>query len=154
MKSIYNAILKRLDPQLQDKTLYWIDWDKGQLKEYGKENRPPLRLPAALVSIEIPSGSIVDVTDFIQDCKARVTITLVFDPTQYARSSAGAPDDIREKALEPYDVIATIYSRLQGYYTDNFDALVRRSQGEVSHPVLFVYKIVFETAFEDNTANV
>jgi hypothetical protein len=149
MKTIYKAIVERLEPMLEDNTIRWIDWDKGQLKKISDKNRPPVNYPCALIRISVAKKT--DITDTIQDCVATVTITLAFDPALYMRSSANAPEDVREKALEPYEVIADIYKRLQGYNTPNFDYLTRKSQGEVTHNNLFVYQIVFECEFEDYT---
>ncbi|MFV0310848.1 MAG: hypothetical protein ACK5KN_04270 [Dysgonomonas sp.] len=151
MKAIYQPVINRLSSLLQDNTLRWADMDKGQLKKVGEKDRPPLNYPCALISINI--GSTKDITDTVQDCRATVTMTLAFDPAQYMRSSAGAPEDVRDKALEPYDIIARVYGLLQGFGTDAFDSLRRRSQGEVAHNSLFVYRIVFNCEFEDNTAD-
>jgi len=187
MKTIYNAILQRLndinipyleewyrgqlktaldahvendmiealneqrDEKLSKASLYWFDWDKGQLKKKDETGRYPVAYPCALVRIGIPSAT--DITDKIQDCKATVTITLAFDTLGMGRTAANAPEEVRVQGLEPYDVIADVYTRLQGFYTAQFNPLRRRSQGELTHPDLFVYQIVFETGFDDMTAD-
>lgn len=129
--------------------LRWFDWDKGQLKKK-QDDRYPVAYPCALLRVGI--GSTTDITDTAQDCKATVTLTLAFNPLEYGSTAAHAPDEIRAQGLEPYDVIAAIYKKLQGFSTDAFNPLRRRKQGELTHPDLFVYQIVFETEFEDNTA--
>lgn len=150
MKTIYNDVLGQLTPLLQDDTLRWFDWDRGQLKKKDATGRYPVAFPCALIRIGITGTT--DVTDKVQDCKSAITITLAFDPLSYGRTAANAPDDVRQQGLEPYEVIAKVYARLQGFGTDNFDCLRRRSQSEVTHNDLFVYQIVFDCEFEDNTA--
>lgn len=149
MKTIYKAIIAQLKPLIENGTLKWIDWDKGQLKKIGEKDRPDVNYPCALIRISITNCT--NVTDFIQDCKALVTITLAFN-IENQRTSADAPEEVREESLNPYDAIADVYSSLQGYYTDDFSPLSRRTAGEVTHPSLFVFQIPFETEFEDNTA--
>lgn len=150
MKTIYKAIIARLTPLLENKTLNWIDWDKGQLKKKDASGRYAVAFPCALIRIGVTGTT--DITDKVQDCKSAVTITLAFDTLGLARTAANAPEDIREKGLEPYDVIAKVYATLQGYGTEHFDCLRRRSQSEVTHNDLFVYQIVFDCEFEDSTA--
>lgn len=148
MKTIYQPILAQLKEKCP--ALKWIDMDKGQLKLTGKDNKPPLIYPCALIGITLPKCK--SITDTIQDCNANITVKLAFDPVTYARTSADVIDEIREQHLEPYDIIADVYAALQGFSTDNFDCLNRTTQGEESHSGLFVYKIVFTSTFEDVTA--
>lgn len=152
MKTIFKALLGQGKPMLDNDTLRWFDWEKGQLKKKDETGHYPVAYPCALVRISIPSTT--DITDTIQDCKGTITITLAFDPLSYGRTAANAPEEWRNQGLEPYDVIAEVYKVYQGFTGDNlFDPLRRRSQGELTHPDLFVYQIVFETSFEDNTAD-
>lgn len=152
MKTIYKAIVEQLSPLLSDNTLRWVDWDKGQLKKVSDKNRPPVNYPCALIRIGITSAS--DITDTIQNCKARITVTLAFDAGATYRTSGNATEEVRDKYLEPYDVIADVYTLLQGFSPDNneFNPLHRISQSEVTHDKLFAYQIIFDTEFEDYTA--
>lgn len=152
MKTIYKAILARLAPLLENKTLNWADWDKGQLKKTGTKERPDVNYPCALIRIGIPRIT-ANVTDHIQDCAANITITLAFDALGTSRTSAEASEEVRNQHLEPYDVIADVYALLQGHYTGSFSPLRRVSQSEVTHDKLFVYQIIFSTEFEDSTAD-
>lgn len=152
MKTIYNALLNRAAPLLQNNTLRWFDWNKGQLKKADEAGRYPVPFPCALVRIDIPKTK--DVTDTLQDCKATIAITLAFDPLSMGRTAANAPEEIRAQGLEPYDTIADVYKLLQGFGTDQFSPLSRKSAKELTHPDLFVYEIVFATEFEDNTADI
>lgn len=145
-----DALYESMDEAINKASLYWIDWDKGQLKKKDDTGRYPVAYPCALIRIAIPSTT--DVTDTVQDCKATITITLAFDPLSMGRTAANAPAQVRAQGLEPYDVIADVYKLLQGFYTDEFSPLSRKSAGELTHPDLFVYQIVFSTEFEDSTA--
>ena len=148
MKTIYEEISKQLQQQVPE--LKWIDLDKGQLKIIGKDDKPPLIYPCALISITLPRCK--DLTDYTQDCEGVITVRLAFDPILHMRTSTGAPEDARENSLGPYDIIAGTYKALQGFGTKYFDPLSRTSQSEESHAKLFVYKQLFGTKFEDLTA--
>lgn len=149
MKTIYTAIIRRLSEKVP--ALKWVDMQKGQLKRTGDGQKPSVAYPCALVSITIPRCK--DMTDTIQNCEAVIEVLLAFDPYTMARTSAQASQEVRDLHLEPYEVIADVYSALQGFGTDNFDSLSRTSQSEVnSNEKLFCYKITFKTQFEDETA--
>lgn len=151
MKTIYNELIIPAGDLLSSNIIRWFDWDKGQLKKKGQNDRYPIAEPCLLVRIGVRVKS--NITDTIQDCEATVTLTLAFDPLNMGRTAANAPEDARAQDLEPYDVISEVYKRYQGFTGNNhFDPLTRISAGEVTHSDLFVYQIVFRTEFEDNTA--
>ncbi len=145
MKTVYNAVMARLRENVP--ALKWIDLDKGQLD--GTE-RPAVAFPVALIGIAIDKTRAL--TDTEQECDATVEVTLGFESSD--RTSANAPQSARENGLECYDVIADVYKYLQGYETENFDALNRTSQKKISEKGgIFKYKITFATTFTDVTAN-
>lgn len=148
MKTVYNAVMNRL--QLEVQTLNWIELDTGQLKAIESGLELPIIYPCALIGIKIPES--LDITDKIQNCKAIVSVDLIFDPIPFGKTAANADEHDREKALQPYEVIAEVYKALQGFETINFNSLSRISQGEEFHEKLFVYKIEFNCEFEDITA--
>lgn len=150
MKTIYNAIIGKLKPLIENDTLRWVDWNKGQLKKKDNSGRYPVAYPCALIRIGIPKAE--DITYTIQDCQGAITITLAFDPLSSGRTAANAPEEVRNQGLEPYEIIADVYKSLQGFGTDEFSPLSRKSAGELTHNDLFVYEIAFRTEFEDNTA--
>lgn len=147
MKTIYIPIKNRLKEKVP---VLYIDLEKGQLKKIGKDQRPDVKLPCALISITLPKCE--DIEDTIQDCEATITVRLAFDPNTINRTSSEVEDSVLEQHLEPYDLIADVYSALQGFETDEFDQISRRSQGEEANDKLFVYKQVFKTKFEDVSA--
>ncbi|HBX44465.1 MAG TPA: hypothetical protein DEG28_01030 [Porphyromonadaceae bacterium] len=152
MKTVYTAIMARLKKEVKE--LRWIDLDTGQLERVSALNqnidRPAIAFPCALIVISIPGAE--DITDFDQDCDARITVRLAFN--QEMRTSADAPPAVAPAALKPYDIIADTYAALQGWSTPDFEPLSRMSQQkENSRNGLFIYQIVFRTAFEDQTAS-
>lgn len=145
MKTIYSAVLERLKEKVP--VLKWIDWDIAQLDV--QTERPPVRLPCALIGIGISRAR--NLTDTTQECEATITVRLAFERTD--RTGSEAPEAVREQALKPYDVIAGTYAALQGFSTAHFGPLVRISQAkENSRNGLFIYRITFRTEFEDLTA--
>lgn len=124
----------------------WIDFDTGQLDS---SERPPVAFPCALLSISVSSAR--DITDYAQDCVGRVRIRLVFD--QQMRTTSSATASVRNAALNPYNIIADVYSALQGWTAGNFSPLSRvRQDREPSRHGLFIYLIEFAVEFEDQTA--
>lgn len=145
MKTIYIAVMERLKTKVT--SLKWIDLDTGQLESAG--DRPAVAFPCALLTIEIPRAD--DITDLDQDCEARITVRLAFN--QEMRTNSAAPVRVIDAAMNPYDVIASAYAALQGWGNASFEPLSRTSQGkENSRTGLFVYRMVFKTRFEDQTA--
>lgn len=150
MKTIFMAVLEQLKPLIENRTLRWIDWDRGQLKKKDETGRYSLAYPCALIRMGITKAE--SITDKIQECTASVTVTLAFDPLSYGRTAANSPEGVRAQGLEPYDIIAEVYRRLQGLETDSFNPFSRKSQSELSHSDLFVYQIAFDCVFQDDTA--
>lgn len=144
MKTIYNPILQRLETKVPELT--WVDLERGQLDT---NSRPPVQFPCALVGIDIDDAN--SITDTLQDCKATITVRLVFDTV--GRTAGNTPAIEREKSLQVYDTIANVYKALQGFYTEHFDCLSRKRQGkEKSRHGYFQYRYDFSCEFEDLTA--
>ena len=155
MKTIYKALLERLSTTVP--SLAWIDLDTGQIDRHidSKElaERPPVKFPAALITIAIDNSRNVSNDGAWQDCNGSVVVRLVFNNAP-DRTAANVPEATREKNLKTYDLIAETYAALQGFETENFNALERTGQRKENPRAdgLFVYKIVFKTEFEDITA--
>lgn len=140
MKTIYTSVIERLKttvPALRD-----IDMDYGQLEQ----TNPPVAYPCALITLNIPECK--NLTDDIQDCKAEISIRLAFDPLNAGSTAAHSPEEVRERSLSPYEIIADVYTALQG-----FNDMERRAQGKESRSKIFIYKMVFRQDFEDYTAS-
>lgn len=144
MKTIYNDIIAKLKKEVN--TIKWVDFDTGQLES---TDRPAVAFPCALITISITGAK--DITDHLQDCNGRLRVRLAFD--QQMRTEATASDTVRETSLQPYNVIAGVYSALQGFGTSNFNPLTRvRQDKENSRHGLFIYYIEFNFEFEDQSA--
>lgn len=94
----------------------------------------------------------IDITERTQDCRLAVEITLLFDPIEVGQTAANASEEDRNNALRPYDIISDVYKTLQGFGTDQFNALSRISEGREYSEILYVYKINFLSDFVDTTA--
>ena len=126
MKVIYKDIVDRLKAKVPE--LRWIDLDFNQL--------------------EVTNAS--DVTDYIQDCEALLSIRLAFD--NLGQTAASTPQPYLDNALNPYNVAGKVYSALQGWHTAHFDPISRlRQRPEQSRHNLFIYRVDFQIRFEDTT---
>ncbi len=147
MKTIYTAIITQLKTKVP--SLKWIDLDTGQLDA---PIRPSINWPAVLIGIDMPNSKNIDSGGKSQDCKARITANIAFNNTP-DRTSANAPNDVRNANLKVYDTISDVYAALQGFETESFNSLERKSQGKIQRKDdVFLYRIVFECDFEDITA--
>lgn len=149
MRTIYEAVMKRLKDKVP--AIQWVDLDYGQLEQIGTNGRPPVAYPCALVTIDLPKCN--SITDTIQSCMANITIRLGFDPLGNGRTAENAPDDVRDKALNPYDVIASVHAAIQGFETKNFNTMSRIRQEKESRREYFIYRMVYACEFEDDTAD-
>jgi hypothetical protein len=70
-----------------------------------------------------------------------------------SRTNSEAAGNVRESALARYELIDKVYIALQGFETPDFNPRSRRRQSEEKRTDgLFVYRIDFETEFQDLTA--
>jgi hypothetical protein len=144
MKTIYTAIIKRLQTELTQ--VKWIDLNTGQLEvPFTDKRRPPVAFPCILVDITIDRATAL--TDTLQECQATITLTIADDrPARTSANTKPAP------SLDEYDMIAQIYSALQGYTgkSEDFSPLNRTRQERLrSSAGLFLYRLNFNTSFLD-----
>ncbi|MBT1702942.1 hypothetical protein [Chryseosolibacter indicus] len=142
--------LKTVVPELR-----WIDQDFGQLEHF--EVRPEVSFPCCL--IDFVSASYSGLSNLAQIGEVVVNIRLGFAP--FSQSYHAAPMNVKEKALEFYDVEQKVYEALQGWspvkdndnYTQPFyrqSAMTEQRDGD--RIGLRVRVLSFGTQFEDNTA--
>ena len=140
MKTIYRAIKKRLEETVP--SLREVSLDTGQLSvSWGETSRPPLALPACLITVDVTQAT--NVTDLVQQCRARITLTLVTDIVT------------QDTPEEPYELAAEIYCALQGWGTEDFAPLTRLSatrERRSDARRLFTHRTVMETSFIDESA--
>jgi hypothetical protein len=145
MKVIYTAVMAQLKEQVEE--LKWIDLDRGQL-DYSAGDRPPVAFPAVLIGIALPRCETL--YGKVQHCQATVTVRIAQNPP-VSRTAAGAPADVRENALQCYDLIERIHAVLQDFGTPAFNELSRiRQKKETRADGLFVYEIEYATEFRND----
>jgi hypothetical protein len=141
MKDIYLKTVARLKTVT---ALKWIDAEAGQLEFF--ETRPPVAFPCALIDVEYPQCE--DLGDTLQQCTARVTVRLAFEPAGI--TSGAAPTLVRDKALAMFDVVSACYSAFQGWSDTEVGSFSRMSQiTEKREDNLKVIIQVWETTFEE-----
>lgn len=116
MKTLY---LKLIELLTEIPELKYIDLNFGQLQE----EKPPLIYPAVLINID------ASVTDDVQDIFQIMTGN--FDLTLCVKilneSNAASPVEVREKALEYFEISEKIYKKLQGFKDSYFESFSRKT---------------------------
>lgn len=146
MKTIYTALIKQLQAKVP--VLRWIDLNTGQLDVPFTDNqRPPVSYPCVLIDISVDRATAL--TDTLQECQVTITLTIADDhPSRTSANTKPAP------ALDQYELVADIYTALQGYTgnAEYFSPLNRTRQERIrSHAGLFLYRMSFSTSFLDLT---
>jgi len=144
MKSIYLAIMAQLKEEVP--ALRWIDLDCGQIDN--QRERPAVAFPCAIISIAL--NNCEDLHKTAQLCRATVSVRIAQNQP-VNRTNSEAKEEIRETALEKYDLINKVINSLQGFDTSEFNPLSRRGQSiERRTDGLFVCRIDFVTEFEES----
>jgi len=143
MKTIYNALMAQLKEQVPE--LRWIDLDAGQIDR--QTERLPVAFPCAVIGIALTNCE--DLYAGVQLCRCAVIVRIAQNPP-VSRTNSEVPDDVRETAMERYDLIEKVYNALQGFGTEEFNPLSRgRQQKENRSDGLFVYRMEFGTEFQE-----
>jgi hypothetical protein len=141
MKEIFLAICDRLKTEVP--ALKWIDFDLGQLDFF---EQPPVVFPCALIKIIYPNCDDLSVTT--QQVDVAITVRIAFNPL--GETNFAAPDAVRNRALSIFDTNEAIHTALQGFETDSFSCLSRKSFTEEPREdglKVFVYNC--ESTFEE-----
>lgn len=142
--------LKKQVPELR-----WIDQDFGQLEVF--EYRPNVAFPCVL--IDFAAAAYSNLSQLSQVGELTITVRIGFTPFSSAQQSA--PMDVRQKALEYYEIEQKVYQALQGFNTLQCQPLMRMSaqteqrvsaSGAQDASGLRVRILSFQTSFEDNSA--
>lgn len=142
--------LKTAVPELR-----WIDQDFGQLEHF--EIRPEVSFPCAL--IDFVSASYSGLANLSQVGDVAINIRLGFAP--FSQSYHGAPMDVKEKALEFYNLEQKVYQALQGWSPEKegeqyTQAFIRQSamteQRDGDRIGMRVRVLTFVTQLEDHSA--
>ena len=150
MKTIYTQLIKQIQSKVP--AVRWIDLNTGQLEVPFTDNqRPTVAYPCVLIDIAIDRTTAL--TDTLQECDSTITLTIADDhPSRSSANTKPAP------ALTEYELIADLYSALQGYTgnaddkngAEHFSPLNRTRQERLrSNTGLFLYRLTFTTSFID-----
>jgi len=116
--------------------------DKGQMNF----ERPAIVFPAALITIQIPQAENLNNTK--QLVNAIVTIKLCFDFT--GNTSNITPELERLKSLEYLDKVDKVYSKFQGWRTNEFNPFYRITNFSEQRPDAYkVNSTSFKTAYHE-----
>jgi hypothetical protein len=111
MKSLFSQLFLALQAHIKANvpSIRWIDQDLGQLESY--EIRPAVSWPCVLIDFNH--------TSFEQMQQNRqlgnITFTLRLGFDSYSQSASIAPQEVREKALEYYELEQELYEAVQGF---------------------------------------
>jgi len=146
MKTIYTAVMAQLKEEVP--ALKWIDLDAGQIDR--QTERPAVAFPCAVTGIAV--NNCEDLYGRAQLCRATVSVRIAQNPPT-GRTNSEAGGNVRESALERYDLIDEVFKALQGFGGPEFNPLSRMRQTiERRTDGLFVCRMEFATEFKDLTA--
>lgn len=146
-----NSFFAKLFLEIQQKIktdvseIRFIEQNFGQ---YGFEDyRAMVSFPALLIDFSNTNYSALQ--GDIQLAEATVNIVLLFDP--FSQSYNLAPEAVKQKALEYYEIEHKVYKALQGWNTEFCTPLVRtdaksQNRNEIG---LRIRELNFSTEFED-----
>lgn len=143
--NLYLKTLARLTETVPE--LHYIDQDLGQLENYGQ--RPPVSWPCVL--LEVDEFDFSDIQNGTTQLGEGFLIVRLAYPA-YSASNNLAPEAVRLKALEYYDLEQKIHEALHGWSSDGFSKLLRRkSKLERRDDDIRVRVIPYATSFTDDT---
>ena len=132
----------------------WIDQDFGQLEQF--EYRPTVNFPCVL--IDFPMAQYSQLSELSQLGDVTVQLRMGFAP--FSHSHAAAPTNVREQALEYYQIEQKVFEAVQGFATEYTQPLIRINAGteqrlsssdQADSIGLRVRVMNFSTQFEDNS---
>lgn len=151
LQSFFAQLLQKLQTQIttQVPAIKWVDQDLGQLEYY--DQRPAVSWPCVL--IDFGNTNYDEMQGNVQLGNAQFTLRLGFP--SFSPSQAGAPDSVKEQALQYYELEQLLYQAIQGYNADGLmqpctriSAQTERREGDNFR----VRVIVFNTIFMDDSA--
>lgn len=147
MEAIFSKLFKDIQEVIKTKVpeIRFTEQNFGQYADV--DFRSTVSFPCAL--IDFPDTSYSGLQGSIQIGKAIVNITLLFSP--YSQSHSLAPDAIKNKALEYYEIEDKAVKALQGWKSDYCTDLERTNSKSLNRNEigLRVREINFVTEFED-----
>jgi hypothetical protein len=147
MDSFFAKLFIDLQNRIKDEVPE-IRFTEQNFGQYGFENfRSMVSFPALL--IDFPNTNYSALQGDIQLGAAIINIVLLFEP--FSQSYNLAPETVRQKALEYYEIEHKVYKALQGWNTDYCTPLVRtdaksQNRNEIG---LRIRDLNFSCEFED-----
>lgn len=117
MKQIFIDVTAKLS---EHPKLMWIDENKNQMNVVPGD-RPPITFPAALVTLSYATN---DLSRKTQQGQGILTVNLCFD--FMGNTNQLTPAASRNESLKFYDTVDEVHALLQGFSTENFNALSRK----------------------------
>jgi len=114
---LFLAISDRIKEEVPE--IKWIDQDFGQLEVF--EMRPSVDFPCAL--IDFPNATYSQLLELGQMGDVTIMVRLGFAP--FSTSNSAAPLEVREKAMEYYQIEQKVFQALHGWDTEFTDKLIR-----------------------------
>lgn len=137
MKEILNTIFARIKECAPE--VNFIDVNLGQLLL----EAPPVMFPCVLVDI-----SNVEYTQLKpRQQKASATISLQFGFSVLSPSDYNSTPELREEAMQHYEIISKVASALHGFDSQYFNPLVRRSLQREQNTYPRTFTLHFTTNF-------
>jgi len=142
--TLHNAIIERIKQQVP--AIRFIDQDLGQLENY--DLKPPVSFPCVLMDV----GDEFAYSDIggQQHQLAEGTIMLRLALVQYTQSNNLVPANIRENALQYYELENDLVKALHGWAPTGFSRMLRRKAiTEKREDDIRVRAIPFAISFTD-----
>lgn len=147
MEAIFSKLFKDIQEVIKT-NVPEIRFTEQNFGQYAAEDFPnAVAFPAAL--IDFPDTTYSGLKGNIQLGNATISITLLFSP--YSQSHSLAPDAIKNKALEYYEIEDKAVKALQGWKSDYCTDLERTNSKSLNRNEigLRIREINFVTEFED-----
>lgn len=140
MKRFYTGISKLISDGMPG-IINWIDLDTGQLVY--ATLRPALDFPALLINVDYPQCDGIG-PGKQQRCYVEINLQVVFEV--WNESNMNAPEEVREKALNMFDVIEQLHICLHGQKIESGEQLFRASvRNEKREDGLKVFNLLYKT---------
>lgn len=155
MNSFYAQMLTAMQARITEAVpeIRYMDIDLGQLEHY-EGDRPPVSFPCVLV--EFNSTKFAQLGQLVEEGDCSITCRLGFAP--YSATNSLAPDEVKEKGLNYFEIENSLYAALKGWAPGEGEELLcqplnRLSDGtEGRNDKLRVRVLTFTTSYMDDTA--
>lgn len=142
-KQIFTAICDQLEAEVPE--LKWIDWDEGQLN-VSVDQRPALAFPCCLIDIQYTDCR--DTNETEQIVSASIVLKLAF--MKSGETNNKAPQLVRSRALEVFNVIDKVHDKLQGWTGDElFSPMSRKRANGQNRGGIKIYTVTYSTTFRE-----